>query len=452
MNNRVVEKETGNGMDTAALETLVANVVDRGLKRGASQVEAGASLDTGLSVTTRMREVETLEYQRDRGLGVTVYFGHRKGSASTSDLNEHAIEETLAKACSIASYTAEDEFSGLADADLMARDIPDLDLHHPWPVTPEQAIDIAVECESTALDTDERLNNSEGATLATHEGLHAYANSHDFVGSRLSTSYSLSCVVIGEENGNMERDFWYTTARRAGDLQSAADVGTIAAQRTLARLGSQKLNTCQASVLFPGDLARGLIRHFVQAIRGSSQYRKASFLLSASGEQLFPDFVNITERPRTPGALGSAAFDNEGVATRDRDLVVDGRLDGYILNSYGARKLGLNSTGNAGGVRNLMVAPGDADRDTLIKQMKTGLMVTELIGHGVNIVTGDYSRGAIGFWIENGEIAYPVSEITIAGNLRDMYRDIVATGTDVDMRGSICSGSMVVSNMTIAGQ
>lgn len=452
MSDRVEKMDTGNSMDAAGLEALTTDVVERGLQLGASQVEVGASLDIGLSVTTRMREVETLEYQRDRGLGVTVYFGHRKGSASSSDLDANALSETLNKACSIARYTAEDEFSGLADAERMARDIPDLDLFHPWQSTPEQAIDIAVECESTALDADPRLNNSEGATLATHEGVRTYANSHGFVGSRRSTSYSLSCVVIGEDAGGMERDYWYSTARRAEDLQSAAEVGLIAAQRTLARLGSRKLDTCQAPVMFPGDLARGLIRQFVQAIRGSSQYRKASFLLGASGEQLFPEFVNIMERPRKPRALGSAAFDNEGVETCDRELVTSGRLDGYVLNSYGARKLGLTTTGNAGGVRNLIVAPGKADRDTLIRDMNRGLLVSELIGHGINMVTGDYSRGAAGFWIENGEIAYPVSEITIAGNLRDIYRNIVAIGSDMDERGSICSGSIVIGNMTIAGQ
>ncbi|MGC3979991.1 MAG: metalloprotease PmbA [Steroidobacteraceae bacterium] len=422
---------------------------------GASEAEVGVSVDTGLSVTARMREVETLEYHRDRGMGVTVYRGKRKGSASTADLSAHAIRETVAKAHSIAGFTAEDPCAGLPDADTLARDIPDLDLNHPWSIEPDAARDLAVACEAAALDMDARISNSEGATLSSHQGLRVFGNSLGFVAGYASTMHSLSCAVIGQQNGEMQRDYWYSSMRDYRDLESATSIGERAAKRTLERLGARQLATCVAPVLFVPELARGLIGSFLGAIRGGSQYRRSSFFLDAAGQQLFPTWFGCTERPHLLKGLGSAPFDAEGVTTRDRKLVDQGVLTGYVLSTYSARKLGLKTTGNAGGVHNLLVEPGSTsgahDFAALLKQMNRGLVVTELMGSGVNGVTGDYSRGAAGFWVENGQIAYPVHEITIAGNLKDMYRNVVAVGSDVDARGGIRTGSILVESMTIAG-
>jgi PmbA protein len=333
----------------------------------------------------------------------------------------------------------------------MAREIPDLSLSHPWEVTPEEAIEIARSCEAAALATDSRVRNSEGASLGTHRGVRLYANSHGFLGGFESTGHSVSCAVIGVAGEEMQRDHWYTTARDWRDLEEAGAVGRRSAERTAARLGSQKLTTRRAPVLFSAETARGLFGHFLAAIRGGSQYRKSSFLLGAAGQQVFPQFLQILERPHIPKGQASTAFDNEGVATHDRDLVRDGVLQGYLLSAYSARKLGLKSTGNAGGAHNLIVPPTGGDQQALLRRMGTGLLVTELMGQGVNIVTGDYSRGASGFWIEGGAIRYPVHEITIAGNLRDMLRGIVAVGSDVDLRGGVRTGSVLIAQMTIAG-
>ena len=434
------------------LETLVARILEEARARGATQAEAGVSVDAGLSVNVRLGEVETLEYQRDRALGVTVYFGQRKASASSADLSTHAVQETVAKACSIARFTAEDPCAGLAEAELLARNPPDLDLSHPWELSAEQAIDLARECEDAARAHDARITNSEGASLSTHRGLRAYGNTHGFLSSYPSSRHGLSCAVLGEQDGAMERDYWYTTARDPSELESAASVGRHAALRAVARLGARKLGTCRAPVLFPAELARGFFGHFLGAIRGSAQYREASFLLNAAGQPVFAEHIDIVQRPHIPKALASAPFDNEGVATSDRDLVVRGVLQGYVMGSYSARKLRLRTTGNAGGVWNLVVRPGPDDFDGLLRRMGTGLLLGELMGHGVNNVTGDYSRGAAGFWVENGEIRYPVHEITIAGNLKDLYRRIVAIGTDVDVRGAMRTGSILVEEMTIAGE
>jgi PmbA protein len=433
------------------LDRLVTLALDEARARGASQAEVGVSVDTGLSVTVRLGEVETLEYQRDRGLGITVYVDHRKGSASTADLGTAAVLETVHKALSIASFTAADECAGLADAELMAREIPDLSLSHPWNVAPEEAIEITRACEAAALAADPRVKNSEGASLATHRGLRVYGNSHGFLGGFASTGHSVSCAVVAVAGDEMQRDHWYTTARDWRDLEDALAVGRKSAERTAARLGSQKLVTRHAPVLFSAEIARGLFGHFLAAIRGGSQYRKSSFLLGAAGQQVFPSFVQIHERPHILKAQASSAFDNEGVATRDRDLVRDGVLQGYLLSAYSARKLGLQTTGNAGGAHNLIVRSTGEDHQALLRRMGKGLLVTELMGQGVNIVTGDYSRGASGFWVEGGAIRYPVHEITIAGNLRDMLRGIVAVGTDVDLRGGVRTGSVLVDKMTIAG-
>ncbi len=433
------------------LEGVVAQALALAGKGGATQAEAGVNVSRGLSVTVRLGEVESLEYQRDRSLGVTVYVDQRKGSASTADLSDAAVQETVAKALSIARFTAKDEFSGLADAEDMAREVPDLALFHPWEIDAPAAIELARQCEASALAVDLRIRNSEGGSLATHRNLRVYGNSHGFVGGYASTAHSLSCVVIAQQGEDMQRDYWYTAARDWQALDSAESVGKRAARRSIDRLGAGKLSTRKAPVMFVPELARSLIGQFVGAVRGSAQYRKSSFLLDAAGEQLFPDWVTLSERPHMPGAQGSAPFDYEGVNTRDRDLVAGGVLGGYVLDSYSARKLGLKTTGNAGGVHNLLVGGGRHDYEGMLRELGTGLLVTEMMGQGVNPVTGDYSRGAAGFWVEGGVIAHPVHEITVAGNLRDMYRDIVALGTDIDIRGGIRCGSMLISRMTIAG-
>jgi len=436
----------------ADLETLVSLALDEARRLGASEAEVGVSVDTGLSVTARLGQVETLEYQRDRGMGVTVYRGKRKGSASTADLGPRAIRETVAKAISIAGFTAEDEAAGLPEADMLATDVPDLDLNHPWPIEPDAARDLAVTCEAAALAVDKRIGNSEGATLSSHRGLRVFGNSLGFVGGYASSLHSLSCVVVAQGDGEMQRDYWYSSMRDWRDLEDAESIGRQAASRALRRLNARKLSTVTAPVLFVPELARGLIGHFLGAIRGGSQYRRSSFLLDAAGTQVFPAWMKLSERPHIRKGLGSAPFDSEGVATRDRELVEGGVLNGYVLSTYSARKLGLKTTGNAGGVHNLIVQAGTEDFDALLKKMGSGLVVTELMGQGVNGVTGDYSRGASGFWVENGAIAYPVHEITIAGNLKEMFQQIVAVGSDVDARGGIRTGSILLEKMTVAGE
>jgi PmbA protein len=439
------------GLDRKELESLVSVALEEAGDCGADQAEAGVSLGTGLSVMVRCGEVETLEHQRDRSFGVTVYFEKRKGHASTSDLSVVAIRETVGKACSIAGYTAADDCAGLADATLMATEIPDLALDHEWNLSPDEAIALATDCERDGMACDERISNSDGATVNTGRALRVYGNTHGFNGGFPSSSYSLSCVLLAKDGDRMERDYWYTSARDPQELEDASFVGRKAAERTVGRLGGRKIPTRAAPVLFPAELARGLFGHFVSAIRGASQYRKATFLLDAVGSEVFPSFVNISERPHIPGAPASAPFDSEGVTTRDRELVRDGVLESYVLGSYSARKLGLETTGNAGGVHNLVVSHGDKSLDDLVVEMGTGLVVRELMGQGVNGVTGDYSRGVSGFWVEDGKIAFPVTELTIAGNLTKMYQDIVAIGNDVDLRGGIRTGSVLVSEMMIAG-
>ena len=435
------------------LQDVVSFALEEARRQGASQYEIDASLSQGLGTTVRLGEVDTIEYQRDRGLAVTVYFGKRKGSASTADLGRQAVRATVEKACAIARYTAEDPYAGLVEPEYLARDIPDLDLDHPWGLAAEDAIAIARRCEQAGRAVDPRITNSEGASVNSQRHTGVYGNSLGFLAGFSGTSHSVSCSLIAQEGEQMLRDYWFTTARDPADLEGAESVGATAGRRALSRLGARKLTTRKAPVLFSPDMARGLYRHFLGAIRGPSQYRKASFLLNAAGEQVFPTFVQMHERPHIPKGLASAPFDDEGAATRDRELVANGILDGYVLGSYSARRLGLKTTGNAGGVHNLIVE-GAADSpgyDALLRRMGSGLLVTELMGQGVNGVTGDYSRGAGGFWIEGGAIAYPVHEVTIAGNLRDIYRNIVAVGSDVDRRGSIRCGSVLIGEMTIAG-
>ena len=438
-------------LDQKELEDIVSLVLDEAREQGVDQAEAAASHAIGLCATARLGSVESLEYTNDRGVGVTVYKGQKKGSASTSDFSPAALREAVIKACSFAKYTAADEHSGLADKELMARDIPDLDLAHEWEIQSDDAIRIAIDCEDAARGFDSRVTNSEGASVSSSSGVRAYGNTHGFLAGYPTTSHSINCVVIGESNGDMERDYWYSSARDAKDLESPQEIGKTAARRTIQRLGSRKIKTETAPILFAPEVARGFIGHAISAVSGGAQYRKSSFLLNAVDEQIFPDFVQIQERPHIPKALGSTPYDAEGVATRERDLVVDGVLQGYILGSYSARRLGLQTTANAGGAHNLLV-PGDSeDMESLIKSMHRGFLVQELIGQGVNAVTGDYSRGAVGHWVENGEISYPVHEITIAGNLKDLYQRISAIGNDQDLRSGIRCGSLLVDAMTIAG-
>jgi PmbA protein len=435
----------------ARLEQLVDDLLSEARQQGATAAEAGVSSDAGLSLTVRMGAPETIEHTRDNGLGVTVYFGQRKGSASTSDLSPQAVKETVEAACNFAKYTSEDPCSGLADADLMATELPDLDLYHPWDLPVDEAIEQATRCESAAREEDSRIINSEGATLNTHSGVHVYGNSHGFIGGYPSSRHSLSCAVVGKEGESMQRDYWYTLSRLSGELDSAESVGRIAAQRTVSRLGARRVPTQQAPVLFQADVAVGLLRSFISAIRGSALYRKASFLLDHLDQQIFPDFVQIHEEPRLLRGLASAAYDNEGVATVNRTYISDGVLQSYVLDSYSARKLGLQTTGNAGGVRNLRISCGDLDRSALLKKMDRGLLVTELMGQGVNMVTGDYSRGATGYWVENGVIQYPVEEITIAGNMKEMFMGLQEVGSDVETRSSVQTGSWLIDRMMVAG-
>jgi PmbA protein len=445
------EVQAAQSLGPQELEDIVASALAEAQARGVDQAEVAVSHDMGLAATARLGDVENLEYTNDRGIGITVYCGRRKGNASTSDISGEAIREAVGKACAFASYTAEDEYAGLADADRMCTEVPDLDLDHPWVLDATAAIDLAIACEAAALGHDKRISNSEGATVWTNRGVRAYGNTHGFVGSYAKTSHSISCAVLGEANGDMERDYYYSSARDPADLDSAESIGVEAATRALRRLGARKIKTTRAPVLFGPELARGFIGHAIGAITGSAQYRRSSFLLDAAGEKIFPKFVNIEERPHIPKGMASAPYDGEGVATYDRDLVTDGVLQGYILSSYSARRLGLETTANAGGAQNLIV-PGNAEGlESLLAEMGTGLLVEELIGQGVNTVTGDYSRGAVGRWVENGEICHPVHEVTIAGNLRDLYARIVAVGRDQDLRGGIRCGSILVDEMTIAG-
>jgi PmbA protein len=436
----------------AQLQEMSETVLRLGKEAGASAAEAEVSLGFGQNVSVRMNETETIEYNRDKGVSVSVYFGQQKGHASTSDLSPQALQDTVAAACNIARYTAKDEFCGLADAALMAKNIPDLDLHHPWDITVDGAIELAKVCESEARGVDTRITNSEGASVSTYEGMFAYANSHGFNGGYASSRHSLSCSVIADDGqDNMQRDYWYSTARSADGLESAQYVGRLAGERTLRRLGSQRIKTAQVPVMFDASISSGLISHLISAISGGSLYRKSSFLLDSLGKQVMSPLVTIEEQPHLLRGLASAPFDNEGVATTPRTLVKDGVLQAYVLSSYSARKLGMQSTGNAGGNHNLIVSHGTLDFNAMLKTMGTGLLVTELLGHGINMVTGDYSRGAAGFWVENGVIVHAVEEITIAGNLADMFKQIVAIGNDVLVQGSKQVGSVLIENMTVAG-
>lgn len=434
------------------IKTVVEDVLKLAKDKGATAAEASMTKVQGIAVSSRMREVETVEFTNDGGLGISVYHGQRKGSASTADLSPDALRLTVEKAIEIAKHTSEDPCAGLADADVMAHDYPDLDLYHPVELDTEKGIATAIEAETAALESDSRITNSDGASYNANLGARVYGNTHGLIAGYPSSRYNLSCVVIGEEDGDMQRDYAYTVSRKHDMLDSAQIVGQDAARYTLGRLGARKLETCKVPVVFHRDIAAGLLGHFVGAISGGSLYRKSSFLLDHLGKPVLPSWMEISERPHLKGELASSPFDNEGVTTSDMTIVSGGLLNHYLLTSYSSRKLGLKTNGHAGGIHNWLIKDTGETDAALLKKMGTGLLVTELMGQGVNLVTGDYSRGAAGFWVENGEIQYPVQEITIAGNLKDMLMNIVAIGSETERRGSIHTGSIMLEEMQIAGQ
>lgn len=419
--------------------------------RGATQAEVSCNEDSGLAVNVRMGEVETVEATRDRGIAVTVYFGQRKGSASTADMRDDSLEATVAQACAIATFTEADPASGLADAELMASTQREFDSWHPWELDAAHAIDIALACEQAGRDMDTRIANSDGASVNTSTSISVYANSHGFMGRERGTHHSIGCALIAGEGEDMQRDSWYSLALAASDLESAQAIGRRAAQRTLARMQPRQLPTGRVPVLFAAEMARSLIGSYIGAVSGGALYRKASFLLDSVGTRVFPEWFGIEELPFLARGLRSASFDGEGVATRESPLVRDGVVQRYVLGSYSARKLGLVTTANAGGVHNLQVSANAGDLDSIVRGMGRGLLVTELMGQGINPITGDYSRGAAGFWVEDGCIAYPVDGITIAGNLKQMFEAIEAVGSDIDPRSHVRTGSILMGGMTVAG-
>jgi len=441
-----------NYQEIKQLENLLQNLLDEAKRQGATSSVVGAHIDQGLSVTARLAEVETIEHHCDQRLGVTVYFGQQKGSASSNDFSPASIKETVQSACSIARFSSSDQYAGLPDQALLATEFPDLDQYYPWELSVDSAIQQTIQCEQAARSFHPDITNSEGATINSHQGISVLANSLGFIHGYPSTRHSISCSVLGEREGSMQRDYWYSVARDPSELESVESIGRQAAERTIKRLGAKTLTTQQCPVLYAAEVASGLIGSLVSAISGGNLYRKSSFLLDSLNTQIFPSFVHIHEQPHLKKALASAVYDNEGVATQAKDIIAEGILQSYLLSSYSARRLGMQTTGNSGGVHNLIVEPGHLDFSAMLKELNTGLLVTELMGQGVNPVTGDYSRGASGFWVENGEIQYPVEEITIAGNLITLYQQIVAIGNDVDRRGNIQTGSILIEQMSIAGE
>lgn len=433
-----------------ALEQRVAFIVDEARRQGATASEVAVSQSTGLSVSVRSGEVETVEFNRDQGFAITLYAGQRKGSVSTSDTSDAAIQRAVETALAIARHASEDPCSGLADAELMASELPDLDLFHPWALSAEQAIDRALELERSALAVDSRLT-TDSAQISSQQGCRVYGNSHGFIGSALSSRHSSAAVMIVSSEQGMQRDYWYAVDRVPSRLPSEQAVGRKAGERTLSRLNPRTVKTAKVPVLFAADQAAGLVGHLFGAISGGAVYRQSTFLLDALGRPIFPDWMTMREAPYLKQGLGSSAFDGDGLQTREQAFIADGELVSWLLSTYSGRKLQLPSTANAGGVHNLQVTSNAGDLDALLKEMGTGLLVTELMGQGVNGVTGDYSRGAGGFWVENGEIQYPVSEITIAGNLKEMYANLRCVGSDLERRGNYLTGSWLVDGMTVGG-
>lgn len=455
--NRIITMKTAENL-TALLKSqeqtlrdAVSFAIETAQKAGAT-AEVGVTKVSGLSVSTRLQEIENVEFTNDGALGISVYLGQQKGNASTSDLSEEAIKNTVEAALAIAKYTSPDDCTGLADKELMAFEAPDLALYHGASVDVEQATKLALEAEKAALEYDEKIVNSNGASFNSHTGVRVYGNTHGMLQSYLSSRYSLSCSVIGGELDQLENDYEYTVSREFDALSSADWVGQNCAKKVIARLNPQKLTTREVPVIFLNDVATGLISHLTGAISGGSLYRKSSFLLDHLGKQVLPDWFQISERPHLLKRLASTPFDSEGVRTQDLEIIQDGVLQTYLLTSYSGRKMGMQSTGHAGGIHNWLVKPNlTGGLTALLRQMGTGLLVTDVMGQGVNIVTGDYSRGAEGFWVENGEIQYPVAEITIAGQLQDMLKNIVAVADDVEHRSNIQTGSILLDKMKISG-
>lgn len=448
--NMVAQTMPDRDQELSDLAESAQAAIEHASLLGAESSEVSTSIHYGLDVGVRMGEVETLEHSRDSGLGVSVYIGNSKGHASSGDLRPDSIRLCVEKAIDIARFTQADKCNGLAPADRLAKEFPDLDLWHPQPLDAELTMDRALACEASGLE-HAKISNSDGASASINLGLSVYANSSGFIGRKDGTRYGQSCVLIAGEGDSMQRDYWYDSQRALENLENPEDTGHEAARRTVKRLGARKIPTCEVPILFSPEVARGLVGHFLGAISGGSLYRKASFLQDTIGQQIFPTWMTMSERPFIPRGAASTSFDGEGVKTSNREIIEDGILNGYVLGSYSARRLGLETTGNAGGVHNLIVQPGQYSATELMQQMGTGLLVTEVMGQGVSIVTGDYSRGAGGYWVENGEIQYPVDEVTIAGNLKDMFLAIEAVGTDVDKRANIQSGSILMGKMTVAG-
>ena len=448
-------KRHGFSCERGELESLAQSALERARRAGASGCDCEVSEGYGLTVTVRKGKPDTIEHNRDRAIGVSVYFGERprvrRGHASTSDFSRAALEQTVDAAVAIARHTAEDDCAGLPDADLLAREQPELDLFHPWAISTEEAVDLAKRCEAAAFAVSKKIRNSEGASVSAQQTQFVLANSLGFMGGFPGSRHWLSCAVIAEDKGLMQRDDWFSASRVPGQLAEPRALGRYAGERALARLGARKIATTQAPVLFEAPVAIGLIGHFISAVNGGNLYRKTSFLVDSLGKEVFSRLVTIDERPLEHKGMASSPFDEEGVATRERSIVRDGVVEGYFLGSYAARKLGMKSTGSAGGHHNLIVKSEGPDFAGMLKKMARGLLVTELLGQGVNLVTGDYSRGAAGYWVENGVIAYPVEEITIAGNLKEMFKQIVAIGSDVVLRSGRSSGSILLERMTIAG-
>ena len=432
------------------MQPLLEQAVEYARTQGADAIEIAATNDKGFSVTARLGDVETIEHHNQRSVGVTVYRGKAKGTATTNDVKQESIQQAINAALNIARHTAEDENSGLADAELMANDYPQLELDHPWSINPDNALELAIRCEQVARD-DKRIVNSEGASVSSIRTQVSYANSHGFAGEYNGTRHSVSCSVVAGDDQGMQRDYWYSTARNEKALEDIEVIGKTTRERTVRRLAGRSIKTCNVPVLFEPQMARTIFGHFFGAISGGALYRQASFLVDSLDKKIFPEWLSITENPLVLGGLGSAPFDNEGVRTQEREVVNSGVLKGYVLSSYSARKLGMQTTGNAGGIHNMQLTNSGLTQQELLNKMNKGILITELIGHGVNTVTGDYSRGAAGFWVENGEIQYPVEEITVAGNLADMFTNISALGNDLDTRGNVHCGSMLIDNMTIAG-
>ena len=434
------------------LINIVEQVLANAKSLGASAAEANMGVGMGLSANVREGEIDKLEFERDKHLGVTLFLDGQKGNASSSDFSDNARKKTVEAAYNIARFASRDEHAGLVEKELMASSVPKLDLYHPWTIAPETAIEMAIDCEQRAFDQDSRITNSDGTTLSTYSGINLYGNTHGFVNGWNWSVHTIDCNVIAEDSSGKQRDGWYSESRDYEALQSLESISKEAVRRTVGRLGSRKIKTCQTPVIFEAPVASSLFSALITAISGSSLYRRASFLLDKKDERIFADHVSIKERPHLQKALGSAPFDNDGVMTRERDIIKDGVLVDYVLSGYSARRLGLETTANAGGVHNLVIKHGEQSLQDMIRAMGTGLLITDMMGFGVNQVTGDYSRGASGFWIENGEPAYPVEEITVAGNLINMYQQIAMIGNDVDPRGNVLTGSIMLENMTIAGE